>query len=81
MIEFLERIPGRVYDGIFFCSIIALVLLLAYLSPVHAAPSAKMQPAGCTTMGTVGVITISRCVDEQGDVLFANSAGYMLPGK
>lgn len=81
MIQFFERIPGRVYDGLFFGGIIGLVFCLAYLSPVHAAPNSKMQPAGCTTMGTVGVITISRCLDEQGNVLYANSAGYMLPGK
>jgi hypothetical protein len=44
---------------------------------VHAAPIAKYQEPGCVALGTVGTVTIVRCVTEQGDVIFANSAGFM----
>jgi hypothetical protein len=77
MIQFLERIPGYVYDLAVYGGIVALVLVMAYLSPsVHAAPLAKQQP-GCVQFATIGTIEIYHCIDPSGNEFEANSLGFM----
>lgn len=45
--------------------------------PIYAVPLAKQQEAGCKPFATTGNIVISRCVTEQGEVLFVNNIGFM----
>jgi hypothetical protein len=79
MIQFFERIPARVYDIAFYAAIIAIVLVMAYLSPsVHAAPLAKQQEPGCVQFTKVGMWDVYECVDSKGHAFIANSAGMLV---
>lgn len=57
--------------------VITLYVVRTDTRPVHAAPVAKYQEPGCEPLGTVGNIIVARCVDEVGNVVFANSSGFM----
>lgn len=74
----MTRIPGRVYDAVFFVGIIGLVLLLAWTVPPVRAKASEPAPA-CTPIGATGNIVISRCEDAQtGQVLYVNNIGFMV---
>lgn len=77
-----EKVKEALFIGL-LALIAAGLVVNAYLwlprivSPVYAAPAAKYQEPGCTPLGTVGDIIVGRCVDEVGNVVFANSSGFM----
>ena len=45
--------------------------------PIYAAPSAKQQEAGCTSVGKVGNWTAYHCFDGYGHEFIANDAGFV----
>lgn len=55
------------------------VFLISLNLNVYAAPIAKLPEAGCETVGIVGAVIISHCVDKSGFEFEANSAGFMIP--
>ncbi len=53
---------------------LALMLAGSAVTPIQAA-----TPNGCTLLGNAGNVLIMRCIDnETGNVVYANSAGFMV---
>lgn len=59
--------------GWLFAGVIAFVIANSPLV------SAKAIDPGCYPFGTAGNIIVVRCVDDDGNVFFANSAGFLMP--
>lgn len=75
----LDRV--KVYGAIIIGATVVCLAgygLLEFAQPVQAAPPAKVSEPSCTQFGIVGTVIIVRCVDEDDNVLFANSAGMLL---
>lgn len=68
---------ARVYDAVFFTSIIVLVLLLAWTVPPVRAKASEPVP-DCVAIGKAGASVVSRCTDvELSKVCYITTAGFM----
>jgi hypothetical protein len=75
-----KSVVARSVISIIFYFFIFCVLLFGvvnWIEPVKASPNSGIKE-GCEAIGTIGVIIVARCYDEEtNSVFYGNSAGWM----